>query len=242
MRRRKPRPRWRRGWRRTNGPIGPSPRTRRIGTIEVHTPGDPYLIRLDILLARDRSPYPHLFADELAQLLGSGQQQGNLLRFGELLGDAILPDAGGDVGAEAADDRRGRGRRREYAPPRIGLESGKAALAHRRHGAQRWRTRLAGLHHRPDGAGLNLWNGKGGAADEEVDVAGDGVVHGRATAAIGHVDELGAGLLGQQGHGEVTDAAAADRGIADRARLGLRRRDHVVERLERLLRLRRYHV
>jgi hypothetical protein len=93
------------------------------------------------------------------------------------------------------------------------------------------------LHHAPDGADLNLRNGQRGAADEKVDVAGHGVVHGRPAAAIRHVDELHARLLREQRHGEVADAAATDRGIADRARLGLGRGDHVGERLERLLRL-----
>ena len=57
-------------------------------------------------------------------------------------------------------------------------------------------------------------------ADQKIDMAGDGVVHGRAAAPIGHMDEPHARLLRQQRHGEVTDAAAADRGIADRLGLG----------------------
>ena len=129
--------------------------------------------------------------------------------------------AGGELVAEAGDDRLRRAGRREHAPPGIGLEPGKTALAHGRHRAERRRARLAGLHDRPDATGLDLRDRQRCAADEQVDVAGNDVVHGRSAAAIGHVNEPHSRLFRQQRHGEVADAAAADRGVAHRVGLGL---------------------
>ena len=185
---------------------------------------------------------PHLSGEELAQPLGAAEHERDLLGLRELLGDALLAQAGRKRGPEAADDRLRRACRREYAPPGIGVEAGKAALVYGRHRRERRRACPAGLHNPPDGAGLDLRDRERGAADEEVDMAGDRVVHGRTPAAIGHVDELNAGPFRQQRHGEVTDAAAADRAVADRAGLGLGGGDDVAERLERLLHLSRDHV
>ena len=56
-------------------------------------------VGLNALLACDRSPHPHLLADELAQLFGAAQHQRTLLGFGELPGDALLAHAGRELGA-----------------------------------------------------------------------------------------------------------------------------------------------
>src|SRR5262245_63285823 len=69
-------------------------------------------VRLDPLLARDRAPDPHLFAQELAQLIGATQHHRDLLSLRELLGDALLPQTARKRGAETLDDafRGARGR------------------------------------------------------------------------------------------------------------------------------------
>src|SRR5712671_3620622 len=102
-------PRSRRGWPRTNV-IGSSPRTTRTGMIEARDQSTRSSVGLDALLACDRSPHPHLLADELAQLFGAAQHQRDLLGVGELLGDALLAHAGRELGAEAAGDGLGRAR------------------------------------------------------------------------------------------------------------------------------------
>src|SRR5262249_59633906 len=62
------------------------------------------------------------------------------------------------------------------------------------------------------------------------------------TATRGYVPEVYARLLPQQLHREVTDTAGAYRCVAQRARFGLCRGDHIGECLEWLLRIRRQHM
>src|SRR5215467_3474821 len=64
---------------------------------------NPPLLALDVELARDRAPDFHLAGQERAQLLRALQRQRDLLGLGELRGDALLADDGGQLGAEARD-------------------------------------------------------------------------------------------------------------------------------------------
>ena len=73
------------------------------------------------------------------------------------------------------------------------------------------------LPHRPQPAGGDMRRQQRHAAVDEVDVAGQRIVHRRRAAAIGDVRELDPGLLAEQRHGEMPDAAAADRAVADLA-------------------------
>ena len=60
-------------------------------------------------------------------------------------------------------------------------------------------------------------------ADQKINVTRNRVVHGGTAATIGNVDERDARLLRQQDHGEMPDAAAANRCVSDRMRLLARR-------------------
>ena len=73
-------------------------------------------------------------------------------------------------------------------------------------------------------------------------MAGDRIVHGRTAAAIGHMDELDARLLAQQHHGQMPDAAAADRRIGDLVRAAPSRPRAVGERVERARRMSRDNI
>jgi hypothetical protein len=69
------------------------------------------------------------------------------------------------------------------------------------------------------------------------DVSSEQVVHGRPAAAIRDMNEVDAGALGEQHHGEMADAAGPDRRIVDLARARLRGRHHVGQRAIGFLRL-----
>ena len=58
-------------------------------------------VRLDVVLAHHRTPHLHLLGDELAQFLAAGERKRNLLRLGELPGDARLAQAGRELVGEA---------------------------------------------------------------------------------------------------------------------------------------------
>jgi hypothetical protein len=47
---------------------------------------------LDVVFASDGSPNAHLFGDEFAQLLGSAKAESDLLRFADLLEDALVAE------------------------------------------------------------------------------------------------------------------------------------------------------
>src|SRR5262249_33586208 len=84
------------------------------------------LLALDLELARHCAPDFHLAGQEGAQLLRALQRERDLLALGELRGDARLADDRGQLGAEAGHHRGRSAGWREHAPPRIGLEVGKA--------------------------------------------------------------------------------------------------------------------
>src|SRR5262249_19689817 len=127
--------------------------------------------RLDVVLARHGTPCLHLSTEEAAKLLGSAEGERYLLSLRELRGDALFTYASRKVAAKPINRSLRRADRRKHAPPSIRLETGKTALADSRHGAKGRRARFAGLSDGPKSAGLDLRNGKRGAADDEIDGA-----------------------------------------------------------------------
>ena len=73
-------------------------------------------------------------------------------------------------------------------------------------------------------------------------MAAEHVIHGRAAAAIRHMGDFHAGLLGEHRHGEMAERADADRGVFDRAGLAFRRRNDVGKGLERPAGIGRDHI
>src|SRR5437899_7268235 len=135
----------------------------------------PLSFRLDIVFAGDGTPCLHLLAEEAAKLVGPPERERDLLSLCELRGDALLTHASRKVTAEPAHDRLRRAGRRKHAPPRKRLEAGKTALGDGWDRAQRRGARFAGLGDRPDRPGLDLRDRKRGAADEKIDMSGNGV-------------------------------------------------------------------
>src|SRR5262249_165930 len=90
-------------------------------------------IPFDVVLARDRAPDAHLLGQEFALFFRPGKHQRDLLSIGELLGDALLAQTSGELGAKALDNRLRRAGGGGDAPPGISFEAREATLAHRRY-------------------------------------------------------------------------------------------------------------
>ena len=71
--------------------------------------------------------------------------------------------------------------------------------------------------------------------DDQIDMAAEHVVHGRAAATIWHMRDLDAGLLAQHRHREMAERADADGGVFHRAGVCLAGRNHVGKGLVRPL-------
>src|SRR5258707_454217 len=120
--------------------------------VPVASPKMAYLIPLDVVLAHDRAPDPHLLAHELAQVLRSRQRKRDLLRLGELPGDAGLAQAGRELRAEPVVDCFVLAAPADPPPPRIGLEPKKAAFTDVRRLGERSLAGLPRLYARPNSA------------------------------------------------------------------------------------------
>ena len=71
--------------------------------------------------------------------------------------------------------------------------------------------------------------------DDQIDMAAEHVVHGRAAATIWHMRDLDAGLLAEHRHREMAERADADGGVFHRAGVCLAGRNHVGKGLVRPL-------
>ena len=127
---------------------------------------------------------------------------------------------------EAAQDRLRRARRRQRAPPGERVDTGDAGLRHRGKVREARRAPRPGLRQGPQGL-ANLAAEAGIGRHRQVQLARRGGGAHRSAAAIWHVDHAEAAGLLHQRHGEVREAAIADRAVGERVGPRLRRRHHL---------------
>jgi predicted transcriptional regulator len=118
-------------------------------------------------------------------------------------------------------------------PPRIGFETGIAALTRGRHVGEERIARLSGLRERAEIPGFDLRHRQGGTPDQQIDMPSERVGHRRSAAAIRPMHEFHAGAVRQQHHRQMTNAAASNRGIADAAGFLLGGGNDIGQRIER---------
>src|SRR6188474_3671741 len=91
------------------------------------------LVGFDVVVLYDLAPRLHLIGDEGAHCFRTAEGKRHLLRFNQLLGDALLTQGGRHLMTETLDDRLWRASRREDAPPGVSFETREAALRHGGH-------------------------------------------------------------------------------------------------------------
>ena len=121
-------------------------------------------------------------------------------------------------------------------------KSRRPGFGDRRHVGQRARALRRDQRERAQLAGLDVRRGRRDADEDEVHVAGEHVLHREVHALVGDVNELRAGDDVEELAREVVRGAGAARAEVERAGLGFREGDELLQVLRRQRRLRDHHV
>ena len=117
--------------------------------------------------------------------------------------------------------------RPEQAEPGRDLVARQAALGHRRHLGQQLAAPGAGHRQRLEPAGLHVRQRRRLQIEHQRHVAGQHIGQRRCAALVRHMQQLDAGIAGEQLAGEMVRRAEAGRRVGELARLAPGQRDHV---------------